>query len=73
MNYTKLFQLKKPVPIPYLKWEGWQITQTALISPEGKEYTPSSIQLLEWKAAFYDRGNRRKVIFEIDAHLAQEK
>lgn len=48
----------KYILIPFNGWTGWCINEGGLISPEGKKYDPSSIALLEWKSAFYDRGLR---------------
>ncbi len=63
MDYTKLFHRKKPVPIPYMMFDGWTITPQGFVSPDGTVYTPGTIQLLEWKSAFYDRGKRRDIDF----------
>lgn len=63
-NYNKLFQLKKPIKIPYIMWEDWVLTNQGLIPPKdfinSEILTPSRIHLLYWKSAFYDRGNRIK-------------
>lgn len=59
MNYTRLIQNRKPITLPYLVFENWIIDSKGLHNPDtGKTYTPSSIRLLEWKSAFYDRGKK---------------
>lgn len=59
-NYTKILQENRPLVIPYMQFEGWILSIHGLQSPQGILYTPGSIQLLEWKSRFYDRGLRVK-------------
>lgn len=39
---------------------GWLLTEQGIISPSGEIYTPDNLAILEWKAAFYDRGKRHE-------------
>jgi hypothetical protein len=43
------------IQLPFLMWQDWSVSQSGLVSPDLKTYTPGNIRLLEWKAQYYDR------------------
>lgn len=57
MSLKVVIHGKESININCSSFDGWTLNKDRLVSPDGKNYTPSSIQLLEWKAAqAYDRG-----------------
>jgi hypothetical protein len=65
INYNKTILSKKDFKYPYLMCEEWTITANGIVirSDDNKLneeliLTPSSIDAILWKAAFYDRGKR---------------
>lgn len=59
MNYNTIINKRKPLNIPYLVFKGWKLSNQGLIPPDDSRFevlTPGKIQLLYWKASFYDRG-----------------
>ena len=40
--------------------EDWDLTNKGIITEDGFLLNPSSLQLLQWKSAYYDRGRRIK-------------
>ena len=69
-NYNKLIHNKKDFLYPYIICENWTITAQGIViatetSSKSLELilTPSSIDLLLWKSAFYDRGLKTRHLF----------
>jgi len=46
------------IELPWERWRGVRVTPETIQTPRGQIIDPAGLDLLLWKAAFYDRGKR---------------
>ncbi len=56
-NKKKVLFDKKIIKLPWKKWRAVEISPDGIHTSKGV-ISPSEIELLQWKASFYDRGKR---------------
>lgn len=44
------------IELPWERWRGVRVTPETITTPRGRIIDPAALDLLLWKAAFYDRG-----------------
>jgi len=48
----------REIELPWERWRGVRVTPETIKTPGGRTIDPGQLDLLLWKAAFYDRGHR---------------